>query len=213
MLAVVCSMELKIGQKIKLRSVNFPGHFVSRQSNGRVAISDSGVGNVWVVRSGLAGKGISLESISGGYIRHRNFEAWVDPQTNQDLYKNDASFTVEEGAAGKGVSFRSVNFPERLLRHAGYVMWIHQSDGSDLYRKDASFEVVEVEPEEPVKCWRKEDGYRLMLKKIRKGTLDKVKKFCADNKGVCSGITCKGKSCKAVVKQEGKVFHTHLYVC
>ena len=138
---------IKVGQRIKLRSVNYPNHCVSRQSNGRVAISDSGVGNEWIVRSGLAGKGFSLESVShGGYIRHRNYQAWVDQaELNKDLYRNDASFTVEAGAIGKGISLRSVNYPNHLLRHAGYVMWIHESDGSDLYKNDTSFEVVVVE--------------------------------------------------------------------
>ena len=135
---------LEAGQQIKLRSVNYPNHFVSRLHGGRVAISDSGVGNVWIVRKGLAGRGFGLESANNGYIRHRNYEAWVDAaQVNQDLYRNDSSFTVEAGAAGKGISLRSVNYPEHLLRHANYVMWIHKSDGSDLYKKDASFEVVE----------------------------------------------------------------------
>ena len=104
--------------------------------------------NEWIVREGLAGTGISLEAVGGVYIRHRNYQAWVDPaQTNQELYRKDASFTVVPGAAGKGISLRSVNYPEHMLRHAGYVMWIHKSDGSDLYKKDASFEVVADEVE------------------------------------------------------------------
>lgn len=204
--------ELQVGDKIRLRSVNFPTYFVSRMSNGRVAISNTGVGNEWIVRSGLIGKGYSLQAVSGGYIRHRNYQAWVDPETTQTLYRNDASFTVEQGAAGQGITLRSVNFPGHTLRHQGYNLYIHSSNGSDLFKKDSSFFV------EPVECWRLEGGYRLKTKKIGKGSLEKMKKLCADNKGKCAAISCKGKSCNAHWttggrQLRGKSYSTHVYIC
>ena len=207
------SAELHIGQKIRLRSVNYPNHFVSRLSNGRVAISDSGVGNEWIVRRGLVGTGISLESVTGGFIRHRNYQAWVDPQINQDLYRKDASFTVENGAAGRGITLRSVNYPRHTLRHSGYNLWINSSNGSELFRNDSSFIV------EPVQCWKWEAGYRLKTKKIGKGgSLEKMKWFCAGNKGKCAAISCKGKSCNAHwatggKTQHGRFYSTYVYVC
>ena len=208
----VWATELHVGQKIRLRSVNYPNHLVSRLSSGRVAISDTGVGNQWIVRNGLAGRGISLESVTGGFIRHRNYQAWVDPQINQDLYRKDASFTVEKGAAGRGITLRSVNYPGHTLRHSGYNLWIHRSNGSHLFANDSSFIV------EPVECWRRNAGYRLKTKKIGKGSLEKMKQFCAANEGKCAAISCKGKSCNAhwttggkTVK--GKAYSTHVYVC
>ena len=204
--------ELKIGQTVKLRSVNYPNHLISRLSNGRVAISDSGVGTDWIVRAGLAGTGISLESVSGGFLRHRNYQAWVDPEINQDLYRKDASYTVENGAAGKGITLRSVNYPAHTLRHSGYNLWINQSNGSDLFRKDSSFLV------EPKECWRREAGYRLKTKKIGKGSLEKMKQFCDDNEGKCAAISCSKKSCNAHwttggKKLYGKSYSTHVYIC
>ena len=206
------SAELKIGQTVKLRSVNYPNHLVSRLSNGRVAISDNSVGTEWIVRAGLAGTGISLESTSGGFLRHRNYQAWVDPEIDQDLYRKDASFTVEDGAAGRGITLRSVNYPAHTLRHSGYNLYINQSNGSDLFNKDSSFVV------EPKECWRSEAGYRLKTKKIGKGSLEKMKKFCDDNEGKCAAISCSKKSCKAHSttggkKSSGKSFSTHIYIC
>ena len=138
------NQELKVGQRLRFRSVNFPNHYISRLSNGRVAISSSAPDKDWIVRAGLAGKGFSLESQSGGFLRHRNYQVWVDPESSADLYKKDSSFTIEQGAAGKGISFKSVNFPSHSLRHAGYNLWIHAHDGSQLFSLDSSFEVIEV---------------------------------------------------------------------
>lgn len=136
--------ELQVGQMIKLRSVNFPTFYVSRLSDGRVAISNTGVDNEWIVTNGLAGKGYSLHSVNRGFIRHRGYEAWVDPDSTEALYRNDASFTVEAGAAGQGITLRSVNIPERTLRHQDYNLYIHPSDGSDLFKKDSSFIVERI---------------------------------------------------------------------
>ena len=53
------SVKLAIGQTVKLRSVNdeYPDYFVSLKSLGadnRVVISNSGVDNEWILRSGLS---------------------------------------------------------------------------------------------------------------------------------------------------------------
>ena len=73
------SVKLDIGQTVKLRSVNdkYPDYFVSVKPQGadnRVVLSNSGVDNEWIVRSGLAGEGISLKSVTRtGYIRHSSW--------------------------------------------------------------------------------------------------------------------------------------------
>ena len=139
-------MELKVGQRIQLRSVNYPAYFVSRRSDNKVVVSTSGVDTEWIVKSGLVGDGssISLECVSGGYLRHQSFSAWVQAldQSNK-LYKNDASFMIEEGLAGKGISLRSINFPSYRLRHySGSGIKLEEIDESDAYKGAASFEVV-----------------------------------------------------------------------
>ena len=141
------TIELIVGQTIKLRSVNKDKHFVSRSAKRRVVISDSGVDNEWIVEDGLIGQGISLQSVSGtGYIRHKSYEAWVDPLESGNLYKKDASFIELTGLAGiRGISLRSVNHPRYFLRHhAGEGVKIEmRGSGTDVY---TSFEVVVVYP-------------------------------------------------------------------
>ena len=144
------SVKLDIGQIVRLRSVSdqSSNYFVSLKSQGadkRVVISDSGVDNKWIVRSGLAGEGISLEleSITGGYIRHSDSQAWVHPLDDTDLYKKDASYTVENGLAGKGISLQSVNIAGSYLRHhAGTGIQLEEWTDSQEYKEAASFEVV-----------------------------------------------------------------------
>ena len=142
------SVKLDIGQTVKLRPVNdkYPDYFVSLKSHGaenRVVISDSGLDNEWIVKDGLIGKGISLESVTGGYIRHSDSQAWVHPLESGDLYKNDASFTVVNGLAGEGISLQSVNHAGSYLRHhAGDGIQLEELKASLVYKEAASFEVV-----------------------------------------------------------------------
>ncbi len=75
-------------------------------------------------------------------MRHRGFEAWLDPAAEDTLYHLDSLFEVEAGLAGRGVSFRSVNYPDRYLRHRGFQVFLHPSDGSTLFKEDATFEPI-----------------------------------------------------------------------
>ena len=156
LLAKTLTIDLEVGQKIKLQSVNKPNHFLSRQSSSdQLIISDSGTDNVWIVKSGLIGEGntISLESASEGfiYIRIEDLFAkvhfWLD-QTDKELYKKDASFTTVNGVAGEGIisltPYKSAGY---LLRHHdGNGMKIELSDGTDEYNQETSFKVEVIEP-------------------------------------------------------------------
>jgi len=75
------------------------------------------------------------------FLRHRNFEVWLDPKDGSDLYNKDSTFIVRPANNGKAgyVSFQSVNYPDRFIRHAGFLLWLHPSDGSALFKDDSSF--------------------------------------------------------------------------
>jgi hypothetical protein len=138
---------LKVGQKIRLQSVGIPKYFMRRDSVNRVRISNSGRGDEWFVRNGLIGRGISLLSITGGYIRHQGYKAWVHQNDGKELFFKDSSFTVEDGLAGKGISLRSVNYPEYHLGYdKHYAVLIKKSQDTEEYKKSVSFEVVIVGP-------------------------------------------------------------------
>jgi GH43 family beta-xylosidase len=92
--------------------------------------------------TGLAGNGtVSLESANypGYYLRHRNFEAWVERNDGTALFRNDASFQRRAGLAdAAAVSFESANFPGRYLRHSSNLMYV-QAVSTATDRADATY--------------------------------------------------------------------------
>ena len=81
----------------------------------------------------------------GHMVRHKNYEAWIDPPTGTDpenVFWKDATFKMVSGnakAAQGALSLESENYPGYFLRHENSVMFIHQKDGSDLFNEDSSF--------------------------------------------------------------------------
>lgn len=92
--------------------------------------------------AGLAGKCRSFESVNypGHFLRHQNYRLKLAKQTNDQLFKEDATFCVVSGLASSGGrSFESVNFPKHYIRHSNFELWLAKSDGSPLFKKDATF--------------------------------------------------------------------------
>ena len=91
----------------------------------------------------------TLESVNfpNHFVRHCNFEAFLHPREDHELFYNDATFKVVPALnnAPESVSFESVNFPGHFLRHAEYRLRLDQWDESDLMRDDASFQAYPAE--------------------------------------------------------------------
>ena len=88
---------------------------------------------------------MTVESEPDRLLRHRNYEFWLDPNSDSsDLYFKDSSFTVRNGLNGTlgSISFESVNYPGHFLRHAGYTCQLNKVDGSELFKLDASFNQI-----------------------------------------------------------------------
>jgi GH43 family beta-xylosidase len=72
--------------------------------------------------TGLSGTGtVSLESANfpGRYLRHRNYELWVEAGDGSAQFRQDASFYRRAGLAdATAASFEAVNFAGRYLRNA-----------------------------------------------------------------------------------------------
>ncbi|WP_053731548.1 glycoside hydrolase family 43 protein [Nocardia sp. NRRL S-836] len=74
-------------------------------------------------------------------IRHTGNTARIDPYPF-DPYQ-DAMWQLVPGlAASAGISFRSVNYPDRYLRHADYALVLAANDGSTTFAADATFHRV-----------------------------------------------------------------------
>ena len=92
------------------------------------------------------GKIISIRSsdkYSNFYLRHRNFELWIDKEDDSLLFKKDSSFYQIEALNGKKgfVSFQSVNYPEYYIRHCHYLLRIDKSNNTQLFKDDASWKI------------------------------------------------------------------------
>ncbi|MFI6855004.1 family 43 glycosylhydrolase [Streptomyces sp. NPDC050416] len=91
---------------------------------------------------GLAGSGtVSLESanLPGYYLRHRNFEVWLEKNDGSAQFASDATFHRRAGLADPaGVSYESYNYPGRYVRHWEYLLNV-QAVSTATDRADATF--------------------------------------------------------------------------
>jgi GH43 family beta-xylosidase len=92
--------------------------------------------------TGLAGSGtVSLESANypGYFLRHRNYELYVERNDGSATFRNDASFYRRAGLADSAaVSFESYNFAGRYIRHSNGLMYI-QPVATATDRADATY--------------------------------------------------------------------------
>ena len=140
-------------------SMNYPDRFI-RHSNFLGFISNPKVPHpdprveledaTYDVRPGMkcrpGTKSVSLRSRNypRRWMRHQNSRIKFDEYDRgsappSELFMNDASFEMVPGLAGKCISFRSVNYPDRYIRHRNFELWIDVPDKSQLFTLDATF--------------------------------------------------------------------------
>ncbi|MER5195225.1 family 43 glycosylhydrolase [Streptomyces sp. NPDC002755] len=94
------------------------------------------------VVTGLAGTGtVSLESANfpGYYLRHKNFEVWLEKNDGTSAFASDATFYRRAGLADSaGVSYESYNNAGRYVRHYNYLLYV-QTPSTATDRGDATF--------------------------------------------------------------------------
>jgi non-reducing end alpha-L-arabinofuranosidase len=93
----------------------------------------------WVVEPGLANSScISFKSAngSGDYIRHFDFELYLEPNDGTAQFALDATFCPRAGNSGSDYSFMSYNYSNKYIRHYNFVAYIASDGGSNAW--DAS---------------------------------------------------------------------------
>jgi GH43 family beta-xylosidase len=118
---------------VRLRSQNNADRYI-RHWNFRARIEanvTSLADSQFRIVTGLAGSGtVSLEStnLPGYFLRHRNFELFVERNDGSALFRGDASFFRRAGLAdAAGVSFESSNFTGRYIRHvSGSLLYVQE---------------------------------------------------------------------------------------
>jgi hypothetical protein len=93
--------------------------------------------------SSFLGQEVSFQSSNypDRFIRHRNSLGFVEVIPDE-LGKNDATFKIVPGLAGRCVSFESHNYSNHFLRHQNSRLKLAQRSDDQLFRQDASFCMV-----------------------------------------------------------------------
>lgn len=98
----------------------------------------------WTVRAGLGNSGcFSFESVDtpGSYIRHYNFELYVEANDSTKQFYEDATFCPETALDGTSTytSIRSWSYPTRYFRHYENVLYAASNGGVDTFDATTSF--------------------------------------------------------------------------
>ena len=87
----------------------------------------------------------SFQSVNypGHFLRHSHAALVLHPKGEDPLFKQEATFCLEPGRAGEGISFTAFNHPDRYLRHSGpgrlpFQLWVDSPSGSN-FDRDATF--------------------------------------------------------------------------
>ncbi|WP_328320133.1 alpha-L-arabinofuranosidase B [Kribbella sp. NBC_00382] len=90
----------------------------------------------WIVRTGLGNSScVSFESknTSGQYLRHQNYQLYLQSGDGSSLFAQDATFCPEAGRNAQGVSLRSLNFADRYVRHYNNLVYIAANGGTNAF--------------------------------------------------------------------------------
>merc|ERR1712178_390295 len=134
-------------QKVSFESVNFPGFFPRHQGfriflheyeDNELYCNDSTFEFVEPNCGDGEGYGyFSFRSVNypDRYLRHKNFELWLDENDGSDLFDQDTTFCL----AGDPVRFKSYNFRDKSMRHRGFRVKLHEYEDNELYAMDSTF--------------------------------------------------------------------------
>jgi non-reducing end alpha-L-arabinofuranosidase len=93
----------------------------------------------WIVEPGLANSScVSFESANGSadYIRHYDFELYLEPDDGTSQFALDATFCPSAGNSGSNYSFISYDYSHKYIRHYDYTGYVASDGGSNAW--DAS---------------------------------------------------------------------------
>jgi hypothetical protein len=102
----------------------------------------------WIVEPGLANANcVSFETAngSGDYIRHYNYELYLEPSDGTAQFALDATFCPRAGNSGSNYSFMSYNYSDHYIRHYDYTAYIaadggpNTEDAASLWTEDSTW--------------------------------------------------------------------------
>jgi hypothetical protein len=105
----------------------------------------------WIVEPGLANSAcVSFKSAngSGDYIRHFNFQLFLEPSDGTGQFALDATFCPRAGNSGSNYSFMSYNYSYKYVRHFNFLGYAASDGGANawdatsLWNEDSTWAVA-----------------------------------------------------------------------
>ncbi len=135
---------------ISLQSASVPGSVMATDAQSLGVLKALGTAPAdadllptrFVVRNGLADAScVSFESATtpGQWLRHYAYRLRLAAGDGTALFAQDATFCPETGLAGSGFTFRSKNYPARVIRHRDGQLWIDPVSTTGTFAADASW--------------------------------------------------------------------------
>jgi hypothetical protein len=143
--------SLKIRKMYRFTSLSFPNHSISVDTFDAFIFQHPGNRtSYWRVIDGLAGRGVSFESIAkpNKYLRCQNSRLKLLPLDGTRLCKEEATFIVRKALADPEahkdcVSFESVSFTGCFVYQKNFELWIGpEIDESPDFKQGASFKPI-----------------------------------------------------------------------
>ena len=133
---------------LNFESHNMPGWFIRHSEfMGELAQKGGGVPEddfAWRLEDRRDGS-FALRSVNFPMfcLRHSDFRVHLQGREGDiELFLRDSAFRVVPGLADpEGISFQSVNFPDRFIRHRDLHLWAEPAAGpeDEIFRRDATY--------------------------------------------------------------------------
>ncbi|MEV6303154.1 AbfB domain-containing protein [Actinoplanes sp. NPDC051861] len=79
----------------------------------------------------------------GKYLRHYDYRLRFDDLSDEDLFRADATFCLEDGLPAGTVRLRSKNYPGHALHRRDEKLYIDEPDGTKDFSADSTFTIQE----------------------------------------------------------------------
>lgn len=114
-------------------------------ADGEFAALTSGDPLTLTVVEGLADEScFTFRDEQDRYLRHYDYRLRFDPEDDSELFRDDATFCIEQKVPS-GIRLSSKNYPGHVLHRRGSELYIDKPDGSDDFIADSTFAIQKPE--------------------------------------------------------------------
>ncbi|GAA2512958.1 sigma-70 family RNA polymerase sigma factor [Winogradskya humida] len=126
---------------VVIRPAGQPGAAVTLSGDYLVTAAGAS-GEVVTAGPGIADRScVSFRDTGGRYLRHASFRIMLSAEEDRELFRMDATFCPQKGAAAGTVRFRSFNYPDRFIRVVAGQLRLDPAETTAAYVAASTFTV------------------------------------------------------------------------